>query len=93
MTIQPIGENAAALTFSALDLRGASPEAISPIEALRLTRQALSAAGLALPGPLELDAYPDGAGLLLLVRAAVPCQARPLPVRAFRRGRVRRKST
>lgn len=93
MTIQPIGENAAALTFSALDLRGASPEAISPTEALRLTRQALSAAGLTLPGPLELDAYPDGAGLLLLVRAAVPCQARPLPVRAFRRGRVRKSGT
>lgn len=93
MTIQPIGENAAALTFSAADLRWASPEAISPTEALRLTRQALSAAGLSLSGPLELDAYPDGAELLLLVRAAVPCQARPLPVRAFRRGRVRRKST
>lgn len=93
MTIQPIGENAAALTLDPADLRGASPEAISPTEALRLTRQALSAAGLALPGPLELDAYPDGAGLLLLVRSAVPCQARPLPIRAFRRGRVRRKST
>lgn len=93
MTIQPIGENAAALTFDPADLRGASPEAISPTEALRLTRQALSAAGLTLSGPLELDAYPDGNQLLLLIRAAVPCQARPLPVRAFRRGRVRRKST
>lgn len=92
MTIQPIGENAAALTFSAADLRGTSPEALSLTETLRLTREALSAAGLTLSGPLELDAYPDGPGLLLLVRAA-PCQARPMPVRAFRRGRVRREST
>lgn len=93
MTIQPIGDNAAALTFSPADLRGASPEAISPTEALRLTREALSTAGFALSGPLELDAYPDGAGLLLLVRAALPCRARPLPVRACRRGRVRKSGT
>lgn len=93
MTIQPIGENAAALTFDPADLRGTSPEALSLAETLRLTREALSAAGLTLSGPLELDAYPDGPGLLLLVRANLPCPARPLPVRAFRRGRVRKGGT
>ena len=93
MTILPIGDHAATLTLSAADLCGASPEALSLQETLRLTRQALSIAGMHLPGPLELDAYPDGEGLLLLVRSAPPCQHRPLPVRACRRGRVRRKST
>lgn len=93
MTILPIGDHAAALTLSAADLRGAVPEALSPTEALRLTRQALSDAGMDLPGPLELDAYPDGGELLLLIRSADPLQSRPLPVRACRRGRVRREST
>lgn len=92
MTIQPIGDRAAALILSAADLRGASPEAITPPEALRLTRNALSAAGLSLPSPLELEVYPDGQGLLLLVRS-LPRSARPLPVRACRRGRVRRSGT
>lgn len=93
MTIQPIGDHAAALTFSADDLRGAAPEALSPMETLRLTRQALSAAGMHLPGPLELDAYPDGGGLLLLIRSADRRPVRPLPVRACRRGRVRKSGT
>lgn len=93
MTILPIGDHAATLTLTSDDLRGAAPEALSPQETLRLTRQALSTAGLELSGPLELDAYPDGGGLLLLVRSAPPCQPRPLPVRTCRRGRVRPKST
>lgn len=93
MTILPIGDHAAALTLTADDLRGASPEALSPMETLRLTRDALTAAGMELPGPLELDAYPDGGGLLLLIRSAGPCPARPLPVHACRRGRVRRSGT
>lgn len=93
MTILPIGDHAAALTFSAADLRDSAPEALSPSEALRLARQALSSSGLDLSGPLELDAYPDGTGLLLLVRSAAPSQPRPLPVRACRRGRVRKSGT
>ena len=93
MTILPIDDHAAALTLSADDLRGASPETLSPMETLRLTRQALSAAGMHLPGPLELDAYPDGGGLLLLVRSAARLPTRPLPVRTYRRGRVRKCDT
>lgn len=93
MTIQPIGDHAAALTLSAADLGGAAPETITPPEALRLIRDALSAAGLKFPGPLELDAFPDGTGLLLFVHSLPQPSARPLPVRAFRRGRVKRSGT
>ena len=93
MTIQPIGDHAATLTLSAADLGGAAPEAITPPEALHLIRDALFAAGLKFPGPLELDAFPDGAGLLLFVRSLPQPPARPLPVRAYRRGRVGQRGT
>lgn len=95
MTIQPIGPCAAALTLTAADLslRGLSCAALTSAQALRLVRDALSSAGLVLPGPLELDAYPDGGGLLLLARSLPRQSTRPLPVRSCRRGRIKRHNT
>ncbi len=95
MNIEPIGATAAALSLTAHDLSryGFDPCRLTLDQALRLTRDGLAAAGLSLPGALELEAFPDGEGVLILARALPQCPPRSIPVRACRRGRVHRRPT
>ena len=75
MTIQAIGTTGLALYLTPGDLRarGLDPKALDLDQAIALTREACHSAGLCLPEPLEIEAYPDKAGILVFA------QLRPAP--------------
>ncbi len=95
MTVQPVGDGGAALSFTCADLvpYGFAPACLTREQALRLTRDGLLVAGLDLRGALEVEAYPSDCGVLILARSAPRLPARPLPVRTYRRGRLPHHST
>lgn len=74
MTIQAIGTAGAALYLSPEDLRaeGFSCGELPPERALEVIRRACRRAGIALEGPLEIDAFPSGKGVLLFARTCRP---------------------
>lgn len=70
MTIEPIGSASVALYITAADLkqRGMTPQSITLEEALRLARQAFEEAGITTDGAIEIEAYPNGCGVLVFAR-------------------------
>lgn len=74
MTIQAIGTAGAALYLSPEDLRaeGLSYGELPPERALEIIRFACRRAGITLEGPLEIDAFPSGKGVLLFARTCRP---------------------
>ena len=74
MTIQPTEGGGALLSVTLEDLRawGTTPEGLEPALALVLVRTLSARAGLALEGPLEIEAYPGQDGLLLFARPLAP---------------------
>ena len=77
MTIHPIGSASAALYITPEDLekRGIDPETLTLEDALALTRAAFRRAGLALEGPVEIEAYPERSGVLVFARVRPRAQA------------------
>lgn len=67
MTIQAIGTTGLALYLAPCDLRarGLTPEDLAPEQAVLLIREVCRGAGFPLPEPLELEVYPDKAGVLI----------------------------
>lgn len=74
MTIQPIGAASVALYLTTADLRshGVTPEELTQDVALSLTRNAFAAAGIAVEGAVEIEAYPDLCGVLVFARFQPP---------------------
>ena len=70
MTIQAIGTTGLALYLTPCDLRarGLTPRELDLDQAMALTREACQSAGLSLPEPLEIEAYPDEAGVLVFAQ-------------------------
>lgn len=79
MTIQAISSSALALYLTPCDLqaRGLDPGELDLPQAMALAREACQSAGLPLPEPLEIEAYPDKAGILVFA------QLRPAPPLVF----------
>lgn len=79
MTIQAISSSALALYLTPCDLqaRGLDPGELDLSQAMALAREACQSAGLPLPEPLEIEAYPDEAGILVFA------QLRPIPPLVF----------
>ena len=77
MTVHPIGSAGAALYITPEDLekRGIDPETLTLEDALALTRAAFRRAGLALEGPVEIEAYPERSGVLVFARVHMPPRA------------------
>ena len=77
MTVHPIGSAGAALYITPEDLekRGIDPETLTLEDALALTRAAFRRAGLALEGPVEIEAYPERSGVLVFARVRPRAQA------------------
>ena len=75
MTIQAIGTTGLALYLTPCDLRarGITPKELDLTQVIALTREACQSAGLTLPDLLEIEAYPDEAGVLVFA------QLRPAP--------------
>lgn len=67
MTIEPIGATSVALylTPADLSLHGFSSATLTLEQALTLTREAFQQAGIALDGPVEIEAYPECCGVLV----------------------------
>ena len=61
MTIEPIGNASVALYLTPADLnrRGLSPGSLTLAQALELTREACTEAGITLDGAVEIEAYPE----------------------------------
>lgn len=79
MTIQAISSSALALYLTPCDLqaRGLDPGGLDLPQAMALAREACQSAGLSLPEPLEIEAYPDKAGILVFA------QVQPAPLLVF----------
>ena len=79
MTIQAISSSALALYLTPCDLqaRGLDPGNLDLPQAMALAREACQSAGLPLPEPLEIEAFPDKAGILVFA------QLRPAPPLVF----------
>ena len=84
MTNRPAGGAGAAFYLTARELsqRGLTPAALTPEQALTLVREAFALQGERPPCLLEIAAYPEAGGVLLLAHTPPPVprrEGRPFP--------------